>query len=349
MISIVIPAYNSGKHLEACMDSVLSQSHADLQVICVDDGSHDNTHAILERYASQDQRITLITHSKNRGISASRNEALEVARGEWVMFVDSDDWLAPDNCEKALATAKQHQADTVIWCYTREFESQSLPKVFETREQVWEEEAVRRIRRRMIGPYQEELARPDLLDAWGTIWGKLYSRELIAGGTPTLFVDTNVVGTAEDVVFNIDYLGKARKVVYVPQPWYHYRKNMESYSNVHRADLVGKWDKLYDEMERRIKAQHLGNDFKEALQNRIALGVLGLSIIALRSKGTWREKYHALKAILGRERQHAALMQLPLTHFAPHWKIYYYAAKHQLTLPFMALQVVINNMIDKDG
>lgn len=349
MISIIIPAYNCEKYIGKCLDSVLAQTYTDLQVVCVDDGSQDHTRDILEKYARQDKRIALVIHPTNKGISASRNDALAAARGQWVMFVDSDDWLAPDNCQKALEIAERTHADTVIWCYTREFESQSLPKIFETSERAWEGEQVAHLQRRVIGPYREELARPDLLDAWGTIWGKLYSRQVIAGTPASTFVDTNVVGTAEDVVFNIDYLGKARKVVYVPQPWYHYRKNMESYSNIHRADLTGKWDKLYDEMQQRIASYKLGADFGEALQNRIALGVLGLSIIALRSKGTWKEKYHAVRMVLRRDRQHQALLQLRLNHFAPHWKLYYFAAKHQLTPLFMALQIVINKLIDKDG
>ena len=205
------------------------------------------------------------------------------------------------------------------------------------------------MQRRIFGPYGEELRHPEDLDSWGTVWGKLYRRGLIEEGSPLRFVDNREVGTAEDVVFNIDYMGKAQKVVYVPQPWYHYRKNMTSYSNIHRGDLIRKWDKLYDEMERRIGEGHLGKDFKMALQNRIALGVLGLSIIALRSNGSWREKYRALKEVLSRDRQHQALSQLQLRYFAPHWKAYYFAAKHKWTPLFMAIQIAINKIIEKNN
>lgn len=349
MISIIIPAYNCEAYIGICLDSILAQSHSDLEIICVEDGSHDGTRAILKQYADRDKRVVLVLRDQNMGISASRNEALRIAKGEWVMFVDSDDWIAPDNCRLALETAERQQADTVVWCYTREFESQSLPKVFETKERVWNQQSVGLLQRRMFGPYGEELAHPELLDAWGTIWGKLYSRRVICSDNAITFVDTNVVGTAEDVVFNIDYMGKAQKVVYVPQPWYHYRKNMTSYSNIHRGDLVRKWDKLYDEMERRIGEGHLGKDFEMALQNRIALGVLGLSIIALRSNGSWREKYRAVKEVLGRDRQHQALSQLQLHYFAPHWKVYYFAAKHKLTPLFMAIQMAINKIIEKNN
>ena len=349
MISIIIPIYNAEAYLEKCLDSIVSQTYPDLEIICVDDGSTDHSADILKAYQKEDSRFSVISHPTNKGISASRNEALRLAKGDWVMFVDSDDWIAPDNCQKALETAIMQRADAVMWCYTREFETQSLPKIFETEERIWEDKEVRQLQRRMFGPYREELARPDLLDAWGTIWGKLYSRRVINDDVPITFVDTNVVGTAEDVVFNIDYLDKARKVVYAPQPWYHYRKVMGSYSTTHRADLIGKWDKLYDEMQRRINKYLLGTEYEEALQNRIAFGVLGLSIIALRGDGSWSEKYHELKTILHRDRQRHALKRLRLSYLAPHWKVYYFAAKHRITPLFMVLQVAINKIIDKDG
>lgn len=348
MVSIIVPTYNSERHIKQCLDSILSQSHSDLELICVDDGSTDGTLEILERYASKDSRMKLIKRRENKGISSARNAALSIAHGEWLMFIDSDDWISPNTCEKAIATARLHEADTVAWCYTREFASLSLPKIFETAQRVWEGDDVHTLHRRMYGPYREELARPDLLDAWGTIWGKLYSRRLVMEDTAITFVDTQVVGTAEDVVFNIDYFSRAKKVVYVPEPWYHYRKDMGSYSNRHRDDLCAKWDRLYDAMEQRITTQQLGEDVKEALQNRIALGVLGLGVIAMRSEGTWKEKYRSLYALLRRDRQHKALQQLDLHYFPIHWRLFYYSAKHQLTPLFMAMQTAIGRIIDKN-
>ena len=348
MVSIIVPTYNSERHIKQCLDSILSQSHSDLELICVDDGSTDGTLEILERYASKDSRMKLIKRRENLGISSARNAALSVAHGEWLMFVDSDDWISPNTCEQAIATARSHQADTVAWCYTREFASQSLPKVFEPSERVWEGDEVRALQRRMFGPYHKELSRPDLLDAWGTIWSKLYSRRLVTEGSSITFVDTRVVGTAEDVVFNIDYFSRAKKVVYVPEPWYHYRKDMGSYSNRHCDNLCEKWDRLYDAMEQRITTQQLGDDVKEALQNRIALGVLGLGIIAMRSEGTWKERYRSLHTLLRRDRQRQALSQLDLHHFAPHWRLFYFSAKHRLTPLFMAMQLAIGRIINKD-
>jgi len=345
-ISIIIPAYNSERYIGQCLDSILSQSHSRLEVVCVDDASTDNTLQVLEHYAAKDGRIKIVHHAQNYGISASRNDALDIVNGDWVMFVDSDDWISPETCSHALEAAKRHNADTVAWCYTREFEGRSLPKKFEENLQIWDDD-VHALHRRMFGPYREELSRPDLLDAWGTIWGKLYNKKILGESPSIRFVDTRVVGTAEDVVFNIDYFSRAHKVVYIPEPWYHYRKDMKSYSNQHRDDLASKWDKLYDVMEERITTQQHGADVKEALQNRIALGVLGLGIIAMRSEGTLAQKYHCLKELLRRDRQHKALRQLDLSYFAPHWKLFYFTAKHQITPLFMAMQMAIGKIISK--
>jgi glycosyltransferase EpsH len=347
MISIVIPAYNCERYIRQCLDSILEQSYTDLEIICVEDCSTDGTLEIIERYVARDARVKLIRHTHNQGISASRNDGMAIAKGEWLMFVDSDDWIDSDTCRQTLEVALRQQADTVAWCYTREFENISIPKLFINGEQVWEED-VCELHRRLIGPLEEELTRPDLLDTWGTIWGKLYCRRLIMRENSISFVDTNVVGTAEDVVFNIDYFVRAKKVVWIPQPLYHYRKDMLSYSNRHRDYLSAAFDNLYDNMEERINKYHMGADARKALQNRIALSVLGLGIIAMRSGGTWKQKYKSLHQLLRRERQRQALSQLTLQYFPLHWRLFYFAAKHRLTPIFMVMQLAINKIIDKN-
>lgn len=347
MISIVIPAYNCEHYIRQCLDSILEQSYADLEIICVEDCSTDGTLEVIEQYATKDARVKLIQHTHNQGISASRNDGMAKAVGEWLMFVDSDDWIDPNTCSNALEAAKYHQADTVVWCYTREFEKQSLPKIFEPSEKEWTAD-VHELHRRIIGLIGKELSKPDLMDAWGTIWGKLYRRRLLVESNPIYFEDTNVIGTAEDVVFNIDYFDRAHKVVYIPQPLYHYRKDLQSYSNIHRENLAEKWDRLYDIIEQRINKLQMGDDAREALQNRIALGVLGLGIIAMRSKSNYLQKYKSLRRLLRRERQRKALSQLTLQYFPFHWRLFYFSAKHRLTPLFMAMQLAINKIIDKN-
>lgn len=95
-ISIIVPVYNTEKYLEQCLDSLLAQTFTDLEIICVDDGSTDNSLKILNDYKTRDERITVITQ-ENQGQYAARNKGVEHSTGEWITFVDSDDWVG-ENC-----------------------------------------------------------------------------------------------------------------------------------------------------------------------------------------------------------------------------------------------------------
>lgn len=110
-LSVVIPAHNAAATLAACLDSVLAQSLPSLEVLCVDDASTDSTAHMLRQYAAADGRIRILTHARNKGVSAARNSGLAVARGDFVAFVDSDDWLKNDFCQRLYAAAKRSDAD----------------------------------------------------------------------------------------------------------------------------------------------------------------------------------------------------------------------------------------------
>ena len=94
LISVIIPVYNTEAYLERCLVSVLSNTYRDLEVICINDGSTDGSLEILNAFARQDERVTVID-KKNGGLSAARNDGLRRATGEWIAFIDSDDWTAP--------------------------------------------------------------------------------------------------------------------------------------------------------------------------------------------------------------------------------------------------------------
>lgn len=94
-VSVIVPAYNAQKTIQRCVDSILNQDFHDLELILMDDGSKDDTPAILDAYAQRDDRVRVV-HKPNSGVSDTRNQALDLARGEWVQFLDSDDWIVPE-------------------------------------------------------------------------------------------------------------------------------------------------------------------------------------------------------------------------------------------------------------
>ena len=113
LISVIVPVYKVEKYLAECLDSICCQTYKNLEIICVNDGSPDNCAEILQNYAARDPRITVITQ-QNQGLSASRNNALLKAAGEYVTFVDSDDAIAPEMIEELYRLAQTEQADVVI-------------------------------------------------------------------------------------------------------------------------------------------------------------------------------------------------------------------------------------------
>lgn len=116
LISLIVPIYNVAPYLRQCVDSLILQDYAHLEIILVDDGSPDDCGRICDEYAQRDERIKVI-HKQNGGLSSARNAALDVMTGEWVMCVDSDDWVDKDFCSKALESASQHDADIVVFGY----------------------------------------------------------------------------------------------------------------------------------------------------------------------------------------------------------------------------------------
>ena len=108
LVTVIIPVYNVEKYLQKCLDSVINQTYKNLEIICIDDGSPDNSGAILDEYTKKDDRIIVI-HQENAGVSAARNRGLEIARGEYITFVDSDDWLEPECYEFALNVLENDQ------------------------------------------------------------------------------------------------------------------------------------------------------------------------------------------------------------------------------------------------
>lgn len=121
-VSIIMPVYNRGRYLRQAIESVLSQTFQDFELILVDDGSTDNSRAIIKEYPEKDKRIRYAFHEKNRGVSAARNTALSMAQGEWIAIIDSDDAWHPERLEKLLEIIEEgvFVTDDMLLCFDRE-------------------------------------------------------------------------------------------------------------------------------------------------------------------------------------------------------------------------------------
>ena len=345
IISIIVPVYKVEPYLHQCVDSLMHQTYPHLEIILVDDGSPDNCGKICDEYAAADSRIKVI-HQENQGVSAARNTALRNATGKYVMFVDGDDWTDTNTCEIAFKTLSQYQADIVMWSYVREYGSHSSPKeifpddivVFKT------SDACNPLHRRFIGLIENELYHPENADALCPVWGKLYRRETIC----TEFTDLNEIGTYEDGLFNLQIFAHVDTAVFINNPMYHYRKtNMGSATSAYNPQLFFQWQHLFDLMNTYIVEHHLPKSYTEALNNRIALSLIGLGLNVISANITAKSKVQKISNILNAERYRGVYKQLQYQYFPLHWKVFFICAKYRFSFGVYFLLLAIRRIISK--
>ena len=343
LVSIVLPIYNVEKYLPKCLDSVVGQSYRNIEIICVNDGSPDNSEKIVTEYMKTDSRIVLI-NQKNQGLSGARNTGIENAKGEYIVFLDSDDWLDPENVEAAVAEAQKENAQLVMWSYVREFPTASVPKdVFNEDRIIFDGDALtNRLHRRMVGLVGAELSDPSNADSAVTAWGKLYKTECIRA---CRFVDTKIIGT-EDALFSLQALCNIKKAVFINRHFNHYRKdNDTSLTRKYKPELFSQWQELYSRMEAVIKENSL--PFEEALNNRIALSIIGLGLTELINSTTHKEKIKKLTSIITSPRYKKAYAELKTEYFPIHWKLFFTLCKKGNGMGVYVLLKCIDKIISK--
>lgn len=213
-ISVIVPIYRVEKYLPACIDSILNQTFTDFELILVDDGSPDRCPEICDETAKQDARVRVI-HQANAGLSAARNAGIEIAHGEWLGFVDSDDYIAPQFYEKLYQTAQRTDADCVMCSVQNVDESgksidSALMRVAD--EVKTGQEVLQKIGRDDVTPYL-------------TAWNKLYRRKLFN----TLRYPSGRQN--EDVFVFAELFCQVQRAACVAEPLYFYRKRIDSIMN----------------------------------------------------------------------------------------------------------------------
>ncbi|MBD8016991.1 glycosyltransferase family 2 protein [Kaistella pullorum] len=315
-ISIIIPCYNAEPYIEQCLDSILCQTYIALEIICIDDGSTDSTLQILKENAEKDSRLQLITQ-KNAGIAAARNAGLKIASGNYIAFVDADDWLETDTFEKVLG---DNGGDVIFFSYYRNFGSTQLTKDLGLSGNF----PALYVQRRIVGLVGPELKDITSFDALMTCWGKLYKRELL---TDLRFRDLKDFGTWEDGIFNLEVLENASTVRIINKPYYHYRKAPQAtYTTSYKPDLYQRWLYKFEWIREFIEQHHKSAEYYTALQNRIAVTTLNLAFNEMNSRKSFTEKTQVISQILKHPLYISAFGNFQFKHVPMVWKIFYYFA-----------------------
>lgn len=212
LISIIVPIYKVEQYLRACLDSISSQTYQNFEAILVDDGSPDLCGAICDEYAEKDPRFRVI-HQKNAGVSAARNIGIEKSHGEYIMFVDGDDYISAAMCEQLATALELSQADIVI-CGFWVVESGKKWRV--SREQKRIINGKEAVIQYFAGSGANDLS---------TVWNKLYKRSIFNQEPALRFP---VKELYEDEFLSYKLLYRAEKIVQIPESLYYYRQRINS-------------------------------------------------------------------------------------------------------------------------
>lgn len=327
-VSIIVPVYNVEKYLPQCLDSLVNQTLQEIEIICVNDESPDNSGVILDYYSSNDKRVKVVS-KKNGGLSSARNAGMPHVTGDFFMFIDSDDWLDVNCCSEMYNVAIAQNADCVACTYAKEYDKKSVVSHSFPEDFVSKGDDVKALRRRVFGPIGKELSRPQDLDIIVSAWGHLYSTALYK---EILFEDNRKLGTFEDGLYLIDVLKDSKCFAYIDKPLYHYRKTNEgSICSVYKKGLYQKWEYLYERIEKRISDENLEPIYSTALSNRVALGVLSLGLNEAASDDSISGKSKILQTILSLPRYEDAMHALEVSKMGIPWKIFFYLCKQKHT------------------
>lgn len=229
LISILIPVYNTGEDLVACLNSVVSQTYRNIEVIIIDDGSVDESPEICDRFAASDERVHVI-HKPNAGVSAARNDALDAASGEYIYFMDSDDYNEPNTIERLYTMLTEYSADISVSGYCRELDG----KVVETDVCGKERELYTDTNEICKCLFNEKLR------LTASAGNKLYRAELFNG------VRYSEGHIHEDKAVAHLLMLKAGRVIYFNDVLYHYRQRKGSITHTRPSEGFVKdlWDAM---------------------------------------------------------------------------------------------------------
>ena len=338
-VSVIVPVYKTKEYLGQCVQSLCSQSYSNLEIILVDDGSPDECPALCDAYAAQDERIRVI-HKENGGLSSAREAGIQNASGDYIMVVDSDDWIEPDTVASCIETAQRGNADCVMFGYTREYPGKSIDTLLFDCDFSYDEACSEaEIHRRMVGLVGEELREPQRIDRLSSVCMKLYRAEVARKGR---IVSEQVVGTSEDTIFNLYALDGCR-ISYINRCFYHYLKtNAQSITTAHKADLTEKWDVMYSVVQDYLESSGKAEAYRTPFLNRVACGMIGLGLNEISSQASIWQKARRLQEILANPLYTKAFAQLDTSYCDMKWKFFFLLCKEKAALPLAVLLKIMN-------
>ena len=325
-ISIIVPVYNVEKYIRQCLDSIINQTYKNIEILLIDDGSVDNSGKICDEYAKNDKRIKVF-HQKNSGVSRARNKGLDNITGDYVMFVDSDDWLELNACEILIKILKKHHVQFLIFNLYKEYNNR-IVKMKEYNIPKSDNLLVKKIQAKILAP---SIKIDDFsIGQIGFACTKIISSKLFKTNR---FPFENKKAVYEDVLLYYNLFENVDKVLVCNEYLYHYRILNTSATRGYNADFP----QISDEFNKQIlllKDKHKNDKYyfqSVYVRNLFNLTtVLNLFINNFDTRNSFKVRKKMLKEMLKKDYYKNSIANIKAYNLNKKLKIYYYLLKLKL-------------------
>lgn len=252
-VSIIVPVYNSESTIGECLNSLISQTYKNLEIIVVNDGSTDGSLKVCKSYADKDNRI-LVYNLENRGVSHARNFGLSKCTGYWIMFIDSDDFISINAIEKILKYDKVYNFD--ICCWNSFFVDNNIikkmsnispaPRIYNNQSNIFIDSLFSNVKSNL-----------NFGDMFRAVWGKLYKRSLIINNN--IYFDENLK-SGEDAIWLLDYFHFSYSILMVNDYLNYYRLSQESFMGKYKSNYIHLEEQQLKSMKKKLVDYNLNEE-----------------------------------------------------------------------------------------
>lgn len=300
LVSVIVPVYNAARTLEKCVDSLTSQIFDDVEILLINNGSTDKSLDVCKEIAEKDSRIKVIDISE-KGVSAARNKGIEFATGEFVTFVDADDWIDPDVCKLFADLNAKHNYD--LFCYSAQYHKKgkiTTTHLFGKDIELLSQNQKEELQIKVFAPQAPIFDYKTNTRFAGSACGKFYKREILLNNNLRFATETII---SEDVLFNTLSLDFFHKIGYTKQCFYYYEQSKGSAQNRYRPNS----DKYFIFVVKKIQEwlQNTGKDqrFVDAancLFVHYLFGILKEDLCHKDNRLSYAERKKAFKQVLSK-------------------------------------------------
>lgn len=294
LVSIIVPVYNVEQYLMRCVDSIRRQTYQNLEIILVDDGSPDRCPEMCDEIAAMDPRVKVV-HKVNGGLGFARNSGLDVATGEYVTFIDSDDWISEDHIENLYRAAKDTGSDAAIGTHTAVTSAGEVRRrIIQIEPKVYEGAAVRdEIVLPMIGT--DPASQKDMVLSASSCM-KLYRLDVIEKEKIRFRSEREAV--AEDMYFNVDFFCKAKRAVVIDVAGYYYFENLESISRSYNPLRFDRTIRFYEVLKEQAEEYGLDKDVDFRIKRTFLVKIRVLLRLIVTADLSPKAKYQEIRRII---------------------------------------------------